>query len=95
MRDALERMLDDGASYFRFDPRTQERQLTEMCAAMSVYAAGGEEAVKMAGAQSATPAATFQAAAHANHRGARSRAGELRNRGMTGRNKWPTCSSRS
>jgi hypothetical protein len=35
-----------GGAYFRFDPRTQERQLTEMMAAVSTYAAGGEEAVR-------------------------------------------------
>jgi hypothetical protein len=45
--------LSDGA-YFRFDPRTQERQFSEMWAAMSIYAAGGEEAVKTTGGQAAT-----------------------------------------
>ena len=35
-------------AYFRFDPRTQERE------AVSVYAAGGEEAVTMMGGQAAT-----------------------------------------
>jgi hypothetical protein len=43
-----------GGAYFRFDPRTQERQFSEMWKAMSVYASGGEEAVKMTGAQAAT-----------------------------------------
>ena len=43
-----------GGAYFRFDPRTQERQFSEMWKAMSVYAAGGEEAVKMTGGQAAT-----------------------------------------
>jgi hypothetical protein len=43
-----------GGVYFRFDPRTQERQFSEMWKAMSVYAAGGEGAVKMTGGQAAT-----------------------------------------
>ena len=43
-----------GGAYFRFDPRTQERQFSEMWKAMSVYAAGGEEAVKTTGGQAAT-----------------------------------------
>jgi hypothetical protein len=43
-----------GGVYFRFDPRTQERQFSEMCEAVSVYATGGEEAVKMTGGQAAT-----------------------------------------
>jgi hypothetical protein len=43
-----------GGAYFRFDPRTQERQFSEMWNAMSVYAAGGEEAVKATGGQAAT-----------------------------------------
>jgi hypothetical protein len=43
-----------GGAYFRFDPRTQERQFSEMWEAMSVYVAGGEEAVKMKGGQAAT-----------------------------------------
>jgi hypothetical protein len=43
-----------GGVYFRFDPRTQEQQFSEMWKAMSVYAAGGEEAVKMMGGQAAT-----------------------------------------
>ena len=41
-------------TYFRFDPRTQERQFSEMLKTMSVYAAGGEEAVKITGGQAAT-----------------------------------------
>jgi hypothetical protein len=43
-----------GGAYFRFDPRTQERQFFEMWKAMSIYVAGGEEAVKMTGGQAAT-----------------------------------------
>jgi hypothetical protein len=43
-----------GGAYFRFDPRTQERQFSEMWKAMSIYAAGDEEAVKMTGGQAAT-----------------------------------------
>jgi hypothetical protein len=43
-----------GGTYFRFDPRTQERQFSEMWEAMSIYAAGGEEAVKTTGGQAAT-----------------------------------------
>jgi hypothetical protein len=43
-----------GAAHFRFDPRTQERQFSEMWKAVSIYAAGGEEAVKMTGGQAAT-----------------------------------------
>jgi hypothetical protein len=43
-----------GGAHFRFDPRTQERQFTEMWRAMSIYAAGGEEAVKTTGGQAAT-----------------------------------------
>lgn len=45
--------VSDGV-YFRFDPRTQEQQFSEMWKAMSIYAAGGEEAVKMTGGQAAT-----------------------------------------
>jgi hypothetical protein len=40
-------------AYFRFDPRTQERQFSEMLNAVSIYASGGEEAVKMTGGQAA------------------------------------------
>jgi hypothetical protein len=43
-----------GAAHFRFDPRTQERQFSEMWKVMSVYAAGGEKAVKMTSRQPAT-----------------------------------------
>jgi hypothetical protein len=43
-----------GGAYLRFDPRTQERQFSEMWQAVSIYAAGGEEAVKMTGGQAAT-----------------------------------------
>ena len=43
-----------GGAYFRFDPRTQERQFSEMWEAMSAYASGGEKAVKMTGGQAAT-----------------------------------------
>ena len=43
-----------GGAYFQFDPRTQEQQFAEMLKAMSVYAAGGEEAVKKTGGQAAT-----------------------------------------
>jgi hypothetical protein len=43
-----------GGAYFRFDPRTQEGQFSEMWKAMSVYATGGEEALKMTGGQAAT-----------------------------------------
>jgi len=44
-----------GGAYFRFDPRTQERQFSEMWEVVSGFAAGGEEAVKMTGGQAATP----------------------------------------
>jgi hypothetical protein len=43
-----------GAAYFPFDLRTQERQFLEMWEAVSVYAAGGEEAMKITGGQAAT-----------------------------------------
>ena len=43
-----------GGAYFRFDPRTQERQFSEMWQAVSAYAAGGEQAVKTKGGQAAT-----------------------------------------
>ena len=43
-----------GGVYFRFNPRTQERQFTELWAAVSAYAAGGEEAVQKTGGQAAT-----------------------------------------
>jgi hypothetical protein len=43
-----------GGTYFRFDPRTQEQQFSEMWEAISAYAAGGEEAVKATGGHAAT-----------------------------------------
>ncbi len=43
-----------GAVYFQFDPRTQERQLAEMVEMVSVFAAGGENAVKAKGGEAAT-----------------------------------------
>jgi hypothetical protein len=43
-----------GGAYFRFDPRTQERQFADMWEAMSAYTAGGEEAVRAKGGQAAT-----------------------------------------
>src|SRR5262245_33562614 len=43
-----------GGAYFRFDPRTQERQFSEMWRVMSAYATGGEKAVKATGGQAAT-----------------------------------------
>ena len=43
-----------GGAYFRFDPRTQKRQFSEMWRVMSAYATGGEEAVKATGGQAAT-----------------------------------------
>jgi len=43
-----------GGAYFRFDPRTQERQFSEMWEAMSAYTTGGEEAVKAMGVPAAT-----------------------------------------
>jgi hypothetical protein len=43
-----------GGAFFRFDPRTQEQQFSEMWEAVSVYASGGEEAVEMTGGQAAT-----------------------------------------
>jgi hypothetical protein len=43
-----------GSTYFRFNPKTQERQFAEMWEAVSAYAAGGEEGVKKAGGQAAT-----------------------------------------
>jgi hypothetical protein len=41
-------------AYFRFDPRTRERQFSEMWEAVSAFAAGGEAAVKATGGQAAT-----------------------------------------
>ena len=43
-----------GGTYFRFDPRTQDQQVTEMFEAVSAYTAGGEEAVRATGGQAAT-----------------------------------------
>jgi hypothetical protein len=43
-----------GGVYFRFDPRMQERQFAEMWSALSIYASGGEEAVKATGGQAGT-----------------------------------------
>jgi hypothetical protein len=43
-----------GGAYFRFDPRTQERQFAEMFEAVSAFTAGGNEAVKAKGGQAAT-----------------------------------------
>jgi hypothetical protein len=42
-----------GAAYFKFDPKTQQQQFTEMLETISTYAAGGEEAVKATGRQAA------------------------------------------
>ena len=42
-----------GGTYFRFDPRTQDQQFTEMFEAVSAYTAGGEEAVRAKGGQAA------------------------------------------
>jgi hypothetical protein len=47
----LERVA--GGVYFRFVPETQEAQFTAMWEAVSVYAAGGVEAVKTTGGQAA------------------------------------------
>jgi hypothetical protein len=43
-----------GATFFRFDPKTQQNQFAEMLQAVSTYAAGGEEALKASGGQAAT-----------------------------------------
>jgi hypothetical protein len=43
-----------GAAYFKFDPKTQQQQFAEMLELVSAYAAGGEEAVKATGGQTAT-----------------------------------------
>jgi hypothetical protein len=43
-----------GGTYFRFDPRTQEREFSAMFEAVSAYAIGGEEAVRAKGGQAAT-----------------------------------------
>jgi hypothetical protein len=42
-----------GASYFRFDPKTQQQQFAEMLKMVSAYAAGGEGVVKAIGGQAA------------------------------------------
>jgi len=42
-----------GATYFRFDSKTQQKQFAEMLETVSAYAAGGEEAVKAIGGQAA------------------------------------------
>jgi hypothetical protein len=47
----LERV--SGAAYFKFDPKTQQQQFAEMLELVSAYAAGGEEAVKATGGQTA------------------------------------------
>jgi len=43
-----------GAIHLPFDPRTQERQFSEMWKAISAYATGGEEAVKTTGGPAGT-----------------------------------------
>jgi hypothetical protein len=43
-----------GATYFRFDLKTQQQQFAAMLAVLSAYAAGGEEAVKVIGGEAAT-----------------------------------------
>jgi hypothetical protein len=43
-----------GAAYFKFDQKTQQQQFAEMLELGSAYAAGGDEAVKTAGGQTAT-----------------------------------------
>jgi hypothetical protein len=43
-----------GATYFRFDPKTQRQQFAEMLELVSTYVAGGEEAVRATGRQAAT-----------------------------------------
>ena len=43
-----------GASYFKFDQKTQQQQFAEMLEMVSAYAAGGEGAVKAIGGQVAT-----------------------------------------
>jgi hypothetical protein len=42
-----------GGTYFQFDPRTQERQFSEMFEVVSAYTASGEEAVRAKGGQAA------------------------------------------
>jgi hypothetical protein len=43
-----------GGAYFRFDPKTQERQFSDMWESVSAYTTGGEEAVRARGGQAAT-----------------------------------------
>jgi hypothetical protein len=43
-----------GSAYFRFDPKTQERQFSDMWQSISAYTTGGEEAVRARGGQAAT-----------------------------------------
>jgi hypothetical protein len=43
-----------GGAYFRFDPKTQERQFSDMFDAVSAYTTGGEEGVRAKGGQAAT-----------------------------------------
>ena len=43
-----------GGAYFRFDPRTQQQQFSEMCEAISAYATGVEEGMNSTGRQAAT-----------------------------------------
>jgi hypothetical protein len=43
-----------GGTYFRFDPRTQQRQFSDMFEMVSAYTTGGEEAVRAKGGQAAT-----------------------------------------
>jgi hypothetical protein len=43
-----------GAAYFKFDQKTQQQQFAEMLELVSAYAAGGDEAVKTTGGQTAT-----------------------------------------
>ena len=78
-----------GAAYFPFDLRTQERQFLEMWQAVSALRRRRRGGREDDGRASGDPAAaTSQAGADANHRGARSRAGGLRHQGMTALNKW-------
>ena len=78
-----------GGAYFRFDPRTQERQFSEMLKSNVGLRRGRRGGREDDGRASGDPAAaTSQAGADANHRGARSRAGGKRHQGMTALNKW-------
>jgi hypothetical protein len=40
-----------GATYFRFDPKTQQQQFANLLEALSAYATGGEDAVEAIGGQ--------------------------------------------